>query len=115
VFNTPVTGGNVSFYNESTETRQAVFPTPTIGMLGLVDDVEAHATNAAFRSEGDAVLLLTPGEWVHREELDGSEYLSHVHGKVAGDAPHFDLGEEQSVQDAMLSLIRSGVVKSAHD
>lgn len=114
-FGTPVTGGNVSFYNESTETKQAVFPTPTIGMLGLVDDVEAHTTTAKFGAEGDVVFLLTPESWVHLDELDASEYLSHIHGRTAGDAPHFELEEELVIQDAMLGLIRAGVVRSAHD
>ena len=114
-FGTPVTGGNVSFYNESTETKKAVFPTPTIGMVGLVEDVERDTTVAAFREEGDVVMLLTPGGWVHQDGLGGTEYLSHLHGLTVGDAPHFELDEEQAVQEAMLLLIRSGIIRSAHD
>ncbi len=110
---TPVTGGNVSFYNENPE--GAVFPTPTIGMLGLVEDVEKHTTAAAFRAEGDAVFLLSPDAWQHRGEIGGTEYLASVHAQTAGDAPHLDLGEEAAVQGAMLDLIRSGLVESAHD
>ena len=113
---TPVTGGNVSFYNENPE--GAVFPTPTIGMLGLVDDLDAHGTTAAFKAEGDAVFLLTPAAWRHRTGLDdlgGSEYLAAVHGTTAGEAPHLDLDEEVAVQQAMLALIRAGLVQSAHD
>jgi phosphoribosylformylglycinamidine synthase len=115
---TPVTGGNVSFYNESPAedgTTRAVFPTPTIGMLGLVDDVEAHATTAGFEAEGDAVYLLTPKGWVHTGGVEGSEYLAALHGLTAGDAPHFDLAEERGVQEAALALIRAGLVRSAHD
>jgi phosphoribosylformylglycinamidine synthase len=118
---TPVTGGNVSFYNESPAedgaagTTRAVFPTPTIGMLGLVDDVEAHTTTADFQAEGDAVYLLTPKAWVHTGGVEGSEYLAVLHGLTAGDAPHLDLAEEQAVQAAALALIRAGLVRSAHD
>ena len=113
---TPVTGGNVSFYNENPE--GAVFPTPTIGMLGLIDDCDAHATGAAFSATGDIVLLLTPGAWIHRtslEDLGGSEYLSMRHGAPRGDAPHLDLAEECAVQEALLHLIREGLVRGAHD
>ncbi len=113
VFGTPVTGGNVSFYNENPD--GAVFPTPTIGMLGLVEDVEAHHTTADFKSDGDVIYLLSPAKWAFKGDLGGSEYLSFVHGTTAGDAPHFDLEEEKSVQDAMLGLIRKGLVRSAHD
>ncbi|ARA93793.1 phosphoribosylformylglycinamidine synthase II [Rhodothermaceae bacterium RA] len=110
---TPVTGGNVSFYNENP--TGAVFPTPTIGMLGLVEDVERHTTTAAFQAEGDVILLLSPAAWQHRNDLDGSEYLAALHGLTAGDAPHFVLDEEKAVQEALLGLIRAGLVRSAHD
>jgi len=113
VLNTPVTGGNVSFYNEHPE--GAVYPTPTIGMLGLVHDVRQHATTAGFKSEGDAIFLLTPEAWTHRDDLGGSEYLAHVHDRVTGNAPHLDLDEEVAVQAAMRALIRKGLVHSAHD
>ncbi|HYG67321.1 MAG TPA: AIR synthase related protein, partial [Anaeromyxobacteraceae bacterium] len=112
-FDTPVTGGNVSFYNENPE--GAVFPTPTIGMLGLVDDVEKHATTADFKAAGDCVYLLTPKAWLHAGGIEGSEYLATVHGRTAGDAPLFELGEEKAVQEAALALIRAGLVRSAHD
>jgi phosphoribosylformylglycinamidine synthase len=111
--NTPVTGGNVSFYNEHPE--GAVYPTPTIGMLGLVHDIEQHATTAGFKSPGDIVFLLTPAAWIHRDDLGGSEYLAHVHDQVTGDAPHLDLDEEVAVQAAMRMLIQKGLVTSAHD
>ncbi len=112
-FNTPVTGGNVSFYNENPE--GAVFPTPTIGMLGLVENVKDHVTTMPFKNDGDAIYLLSPAGWTHQDDLGGSEYLAHLHGITAGNAPHFHLDEEKAVQDAMLSLIRRGAVKSAHD
>ena len=112
-FDTPVTGGNVSFYNENPE--GAVFPTPTIGMLGLVEDVEKHTTTADFKQEGDVILLLSPKDWFARNDIGGSEYLALVHQTTAGDAPHLDLHEEQAVQEALLKLIRMGLVWSAHD
>jgi phosphoribosylformylglycinamidine synthase II len=110
--NTPVTGGNVSFYNESPD--GAVFPTPTIGMLGVIDHVESQATTFPFKEAGDVILELHPVSRRHAG-LDGSEYLSHVHGQTAGDAPAFDLDEEVAVQEACLTFIRKGWVRSAHD
>jgi phosphoribosylformylglycinamidine synthase subunit PurL len=110
---TPVTGGNVSFYNENPD--GAVFPTPTIGMLGVVDNAERDTTRAPFREEGDEIYLLSPGAWQHRNEIGGTEYLSVIHGLTAGDAPHLDLHEESAVQQAMLRLIKAGIVRSAHD
>ncbi len=110
---TPVTGGNVSFYNENPD--GAVFPTPTIGMLGLVDDVTSDTTQCAFRNEGDVVFLLSPDGWQFKGEIGGTEYLASVRGQTTGDAPHLDLDEEVAVQSAMLGLIRAGLVQSAHD
>jgi len=110
---TPVTGGNVSFYNENPD--GAVFPTPTIGMLGLIDNIDEHTTRSAFKNEGDEIILLSPESWTAKNDIDGSEYLSHVHGRTAGDAPHFDMDEEVSLQKACLNLIRKGLVESAHD
>jgi len=112
VLNTPVTGGNVSFYNENPD--GAVFPTPTIGMLGIVDDVEKHTTTFDFKVIGDVILLLSPRD-MPDSGIEASEYLSHVHGQTAGDAPWFELEEELKVQDACLALIRAGLVRSAHD
>ena len=112
-FGTPVTGGNVSFYNENVE--GAVFPTPTIGMVGIVDDVETHPVTVPFKEEGDLIFLLTPEGWTHRESLDASEYLAVVHGLTRGGAPPMDLEEEAAVQAGMLHLIRAGHVRSAHD
>lgn len=107
-FDTPVTGGNVSFYNESPET--AVYPTPTIGMVGLVEDLK-HITTSYFKDEGDVIYLL--GE--DKEELGGSEYAKVIHNKVAGESPTINLDEEKKLQDTLLNLIRKGLIKSAHD
>ena len=106
----------MSFYNENPE--GAVFPTPTIGMLGLIDDCDAHATGAAFSAAGDAVLLLTPDTWAYRSslaDLGGAEYLNTGHGITGGDAPHLVLEEERAVQEALLHLIHAGLVRGAHD
>ena len=105
---TPVTGGNVSLYNESP--GRAVYPTPVIGMVGLIDDL-AHITRATFQQDGDAVLLL--GEM--RGELGGSEYLATIHDRVLGAPPACDPDLEKAVIDALLEAIRAGVVSSAHD
>ncbi|MDT3697556.1 MAG: phosphoribosylformylglycinamidine synthase subunit PurL [Ignavibacterium sp.] len=107
-FETPVTGGNVSFYNESPEA--AVYPTPTIGMVGLVEDLK-HITTSYFKDEGDVIYLL--GE--DKEEIGGSEYLKVVYNKVTGDSPSINLDEEKKLQDSLLNLIRLGLIKSAHD
>jgi phosphoribosylformylglycinamidine synthase len=105
---TPVTGGNVSFYNESPE--RAVYPTPVIGMFGLLDDIR-HATTAFFKNEGDEIALIGK----NREEIGGSEFLKVIHGQVAGDCPRLDLQEEKSIQAACLEAIQSGLLHSAHD
>ncbi len=106
--NTPVTGGNVSFYNESP--TGAVYPTPVIGMVGLIEDV-AHVTRATFRTAGHAIVLLgDPGN-----ELGGSEYLARIHGLVAGAPPRCDLDAEKHLIDALLEAIASGHIASAHD
>jgi len=110
---TPVTGGNVSLYNEHPD--GAIFPTPTVGMLGVVDDLETQPTTADLKQPGDVLFLLHPSDWLHAARIDGSEYLSFVHDRTAGDAPHLDLDEEKAVQDATRALIREGVVQHAHD
>lgn len=107
-FDTPVTGGNVSFYNESPET--AVYPTPVIGMVGLVEDLK-HITTSYFKDEGDVIYLL--GE--DKEELGGSEYAKVIHNKVAGESPKINLDEEKKLQNTLLNLIRKRLIKSAHD
>jgi phosphoribosylformylglycinamidine synthase subunit PurL len=105
---TPVTGGNVSLYNESP--AGAVYPTPVIGMVGLIDDI-AYVTRSTFQNDGDSILLL--GEI--GGELGGSEYLATIHDTVAGPPPACDLGREKAVIDSLLEAIGHGVVSSAHD
>lgn len=107
-FETPVTGGNVSFYNESPE--RAVFPTPVIGMVGLIENLE-HITTSYFKNEGDLIYVLG----IDKEEIGGSEYLKVIHNKVAGDSPQIDLNTEKMLHDFTLSAIRKGFIKSAHD
>jgi phosphoribosylformylglycinamidine synthase len=105
---TPVTGGNVSFYNENP--HGAVHPTPVVGMIGVVESL-AHVTRMAFRQDGDSVVLLgEPGD-----ELGGSEYLAWIHGVTAGAPPRCDLDGERSLIEALLEAIRLGHVRSAHD
>jgi phosphoribosylformylglycinamidine synthase subunit PurL len=108
MFSTPVTGGNVSFYNESP--AGAIDPTPTIGMLGLIDDPK-HITTQWFKGAGDAVLLI--GEI--GDELGGSEYLKWIHGLKTGRAPRMDWAFAKRLSDFTLEIIRKGWVKSAHD
>ncbi len=105
---TPVTGGNVSLYNENP--HGAIYPTPVIGMVGVLEDV-AHATRLNFTTAGDAIVLF--GE--NTDELGGSEYLAWIHGVVAGAPPACDLEREKRLIDALLESIRSGLVRSAHD
>ena len=107
-FNVPVVSGNVSFYNESP--KGAINPTPTIGMIGILPDIEKRTTQF-FKNEGDEILLL--GET--KEELGGSEYLKVIHGKVLGDAPELDLEKEKAAQRVVYEAIQKGLVNSAHD
>ena len=108
VLGTPVTGGNVSLYNESP--RGAVYPTPVVGMLGIVDALE-HITRSAFAHMGDRIVLL--GE--PTASIGASEYLQRIHQVVAGAPPACDLDAERVLIDALLDAIRAGVVRSAHD
>ncbi|MBK9098089.1 MAG: phosphoribosylformylglycinamidine synthase subunit PurL [bacterium] len=107
-FDTPVTGGNVSFYNESPD--RAVYPTPTIGMLGLVEDL-SYVTTSYFKNEGDLIYVL--GE--DKEEIGGSEYLKVIHKKVEGNSPQIELQTEKKLQDTVLELIKKKLINSAHD
>ncbi len=107
-FNTPVTGGNVSFYNESQ--NNAVYPTPTIGMVGLIENLE-HVTTSYFKHEGDLVYVL--GE--DFEELGGSEYLKVIHNTVAGNSPEINLDSEAKLHRIILELINKNKINSAHD
>ncbi|MDP2858982.1 MAG: phosphoribosylformylglycinamidine synthase subunit PurL [Bacillota bacterium] len=105
---TPVTGGNVSFYNETS--GRAIYPTPLVGMLGVMEDQDRRTT-PGFKSAGDMIILLG----TTREELGGSEYLKLVHGLVAGTPPALDLQLETAVQAACLDAIEQGIARSAHD
>src|SRR5437773_10928793 len=129
-FGTPVTGGNVSLYNESP--AGVVDPTPTIAMVGLIDD-EKHITTQWFKDEGNVIILVgtvagggDPGrgetDQTKKAEvnalgynLSGSRYLKVCHGLKVGPPPHVDLAHEIKVQDAVRDLIREGLVQSAHD
>ena len=107
-FKTPVTGGNVSLYNESP--AGVVDPTPTIGMVGLIDN-ERHITTQWFKNAGDAIILVGKVG----EGLGGSQFLKVCHGRKQGPPPRVDLELEVKVQNAVRDLIREGVVKNAHD
>lgn len=107
-FKIPVVSGNVSFYNESPE--GSIFPTPSIGMVGIIDDVNFVCTQY-FKKEGDLIALLG----VCKEEFGATEYLKEIHGLVKGDAPELDLELEQSVQNTALQAVKKGLVNSAHD
>jgi phosphoribosylformylglycinamidine synthase len=104
----PVIGGNVSFYNE--RSGDPIYPTPTVGMVGLITDVD-HITTQNFKHEGDAIILL--GETF--AELGGSEYQKMATGSISGRPPQIDLAKEAAVQKLTLAAIRKGLVKSAHD
>jgi len=107
-FDTPVTGGNVSFYNESPDTT--VYPTPVIGMIGLIENTENIMTSY-FKNENDKIYLI--GE--DFEEIGGSEYLSIIHNKVEGNSPKINLETEQQLQKIVLKLIKEKIINSAHD
>ncbi|MDZ4168784.1 MAG: phosphoribosylformylglycinamidine synthase subunit PurL [Coriobacteriia bacterium] len=104
----PVISGNVSFYNESF--GNPIYPTPTVGLVGVLDHVDQHCT-MDFKDEGDVIVLV--GE--SYDELGGSEYLKVEHGLVTGAPPALDLELEAAVQAAVRAGIRNGLVKSAHD
>ncbi len=108
-FETPVTGGNVSFYNQSSD-EGPVFPTPTIGMLGILED-PANKMTLDFKKEGDAIYLV--GESVN--DIASSEYVYSYKGIKATPAPHFDLPTEQKLQKAIVSVIENRLIESAHD
>jgi len=104
----PVTGGNVSFYNENP--KGAVDPTPTIGMVGLIEK-EEHITTQFFKDEGDEILMLGN----NRQELGGSHYIKIKHNLKVGKPPRIDFDEEKRLQSVILGSIKKGFVKSAHD
>ncbi|MBU5671028.1 phosphoribosylformylglycinamidine synthase subunit PurL [Paenibacillus brevis] len=108
VLDAPVIGGNVSLYNENL--KGAIYPTPVVGMVGLVHDTD-HITTQGFKNEGDVIVLL--GDT--RGELGGSEFQAVVHGVTEGRPPVLDLQVEKQLLDAVLSAIQGGLVRSAHD
>jgi phosphoribosylformylglycinamidine synthase subunit PurL len=111
-FNTPVTGGNVSFYNQSViqGKTEPVYPTPTIGMIGLIESLDFH-TGLAFQQEGDLIVLL--GE--NKADINCSEYLKKNVGIQDSAAPYFNLDAEINMQKTLHSAIRKGIIQSAHD
>ncbi|ASZ11359.1 phosphoribosylformylglycinamidine synthase subunit PurL [Chitinophaga pendula] len=107
-FNTPVTGGNVSFYNQSPD--GAVYPTPTIGMLGVLDSLEQRIT-LDFKEAGHLVYLIGRS----RNDINSSEYLHKILGVEHSPAPHFHLEEEAKLQQAITKLNAANLLQSAHD
>ena len=105
-FNTPVTGGNVSFYNENP--KGAIDPTPVVGMIGLIEGLPVTSN---FKDEGDVIILL--GDT--REEIGGSEYLKVVHNLKTGKPPRLSLDTELALHKVILSCIKRNLIKSAHD
>jgi len=119
-FNAHVVSGNVSFYNETPE--MSIYPTPVVGMLGLIEDAQKRCT-AGFKNEGDVVVLISgerhDGDSSHGvcelESLGGSEYLNTIHGLAVGHPPALDLDVEKSVHEVVLRAIENGLLSSAHD
>jgi phosphoribosylformylglycinamidine synthase subunit PurL len=108
-FKTPVTGGNVSFYNQSSD-GIAVYPTPTIGMIGIVEK-EEHITTIGFKNLGDTIFLLGP----ITDDIGSSQYVAKYHKVEFSNCAFFDLELEFNVQASITSLIRQGMVNSCHD
>ncbi|MFP4557106.1 MAG: phosphoribosylformylglycinamidine synthase subunit PurL [Bacteroidales bacterium] len=111
-FGTPVTGGNVSFYNQSTVggKDESVFPTPTIGMLGILEN-KNHHTTLAFKDKGHMIYLIGRS----RNDISSSQYLNTYHGVKASPAPYFNLEEEYNTQQVIIELIKQNLVQSAND
>ena len=111
-FNTPVTGGNVSFYNQmvTDDGETPVFPTPTIGMLGVVED-KSHITSLGFKGKSDLIYMLGTCD----NNISSSEYLASFHGIKESSTPNFDLDLEVELHNILTKLIRAGVIESAHD
>ena len=108
-FKVPVVSGNVSFYNETN--GKPIYPTPIIGMVGLISDVSALVTHS-FKAQGDEIILLGPKP---SEALGGSEYLSRIHSMENAPLPELDLELEQRVQKTVRDLIQNRLIQSAHD
>jgi phosphoribosylformylglycinamidine (FGAM) synthase-like enzyme len=115
---TPITGGNVSFYNETL--GKPIYPTPVLGVLGLLEDAEC-ALGSGFRSEGDLILLLDArgaaavSNEQQRSEFSSSEYAKAIHGIVTGAPPAIDLGAEKRLIDCLVKLAAERAILSAHD
>lgn len=107
-FDTPVTGGNVSFYNQSED--GPVYPTPTIGMVGVLDNLD-QKMSIGFKHAGDTIYMLGAAH----NDINCSEYLHHIIGATHSPAPYFDLDEEYKLQQTVANLISMKLVKSAHD
>jgi len=115
---TPITGGNVSFYNETL--GKSIYPTPVIGVLGILEDASL-VLKIGFREEGDVIILLDASHAADRatpaaaQEFSSSEYSKTIGGIVAGEPPAIDLAAEKRLQECLVSLATSGAVRSAHD
>lgn len=111
-FETPVTGGNVSFYNQTSKNgvEIPVFPTPTIGMIGIVDDKD-KTMSLDFKAKGDLIFIIGQSH----NDISSSEYLVSYHGITASPAPYFDLDEEYIMQQKVKSLIKESHINAAHD
>mgnify|MGYP000594378060 CR=1 FL=1 len=108
ILNTPVTGGNVSFYNETIDS--AVYPTPVIGMVGFIEDISNHMT-MNFKNDGDLIVAIGN----INPSLGGSTYLQHFYNKVEGPLSNFNTVDEVNVQNLCLDLINQKIINSAHD
>ena len=111
-FETPVTGGNVSFYNQTSTNgvETPVFPTPTIGMIGLLED-KTKAMTLDFKQKGDLIFIIGDSH----NDISSSEYLASYHGVKASPAPYFDLEKEYTMQDTVKGLIQQELINAAHD
>jgi phosphoribosylformylglycinamidine synthase len=111
-FNTPVTGGNVSFYNQSVinGVEVPVFPTPTIGMIGILED-KNKLMSLDFKDKGDLIFLIGKYE----EDISSSEYLANYHNVKASPAPYFDLDDEYKTHNVVKELIQADRINAAHD
>ncbi|HEY5931327.1 MAG TPA: phosphoribosylformylglycinamidine synthase subunit PurL, partial [Nitrospira sp.] len=107
-FHIPIVSGNVSFYNETN--GLSIYPTPMLGMVGLIDDADRSMTQW-FKQEGDDIILLGSS----REDLGGSEYIKIIHAREQGSPPYLSLNTEKALHDCVLSLIRDELLQSAHD
>jgi phosphoribosylformylglycinamidine synthase subunit PurL len=108
-FDTPVTGGNVSFYNQSTN-GQAVYPTPTIGMVGIIED-PSHVMSLNFKSAGDAIVLLGSP----KNDIGSSQYIAKIKGITLSNCPEFDLSEELKLHHLLEQISRQQLAQSVHD